>query len=341
MIKVDVQKNLIGIEDLLVGVGTVQQVRGPASSDPITITKINGSNMPYDAEFSMSEKFDALQLQIDTLPAVVDEGGNLLTGLINTSALDLNLTGRLWRKEIDADTAAIYYDDELLFEYDPIDGNIYIPGGTDYIAADAAITAAYTAADIALQADIDALDVSTNGVQGLETGTGANNLVQLDGSARLPAVDGSQLTNLNIPDGIPIGSIMAVPYSTPDSNWLECDGQEISRTTYATLFAKIGTTYGDGDGVDTFNIPDYRGEFLRGFDNGKGVDPGRAIGTFQDGAIEAHTHLENYVTRSGNGNLGNLSVGSDLRNATKQTGSTGDTETRPRNWSIMYQMKVL
>ena len=39
--------------------------------------------------------------------------------------------------------------------------------------------------------------------------------------------------------------------------WLECDGRAVSRTTYATLFAAIGTTYGAGDGSTTFNLPDF------------------------------------------------------------------------------------
>lgn len=67
------------------------------------------------------------------------------------------------------------------------------------------------------------------------------------------------------------------------SGWLECDGSEVSRTEYAALFAKIGTTNGAGDGSTTFNLPETRGEYVRGFDNGRGVDSGRVLGTWQDG----------------------------------------------------------
>ncbi|WP_255439527.1 phage tail protein [Comamonas sp. Z3] len=69
------------------------------------------------------------------------------------------------------------------------------------------------------------------------------------------------------------------------SGWLECNGAAISRATYGTLFAAIGTNYGAGDGATTFNLPDLRGEFLRGADRGRGVDAGRAIGSAQGDAI--------------------------------------------------------
>lgn len=69
------------------------------------------------------------------------------------------------------------------------------------------------------------------------------------------------------------------------AGWLECNGAAISRATYGTLFASIGTNYGAGDGATTFNLPDLRGEFLRGADRGRGVDAGRAIGSAQGDAI--------------------------------------------------------
>lgn len=69
------------------------------------------------------------------------------------------------------------------------------------------------------------------------------------------------------------------------TGWLECNGAAISRATYGTLFAVIGTNYGAGDGATTFNLPDLRGEFLRGADRGRGVDAGRAIGSAQGDAI--------------------------------------------------------
>lgn len=62
----------------------------------------------------------------------------------------------------------------------------------------------------------------------------------------------------------PAGVIFPFSGSTAPDGFFICDGRAISRTVYATLFATIGTTYGAGNGIDTFNIPDYRGQFLRG-----------------------------------------------------------------------------
>jgi microcystin-dependent protein len=69
------------------------------------------------------------------------------------------------------------------------------------------------------------------------------------------------------------------------SGWLKANGANVSRTTYATLFSAIGTLYGAGDGVTTFTLPDMRGQFPRGWDDGRGVDSGRAIGSTQGDAI--------------------------------------------------------
>jgi microcystin-dependent protein len=62
----------------------------------------------------------------------------------------------------------------------------------------------------------------------------------------------------------PIGSIVLLASSTVPTGYLECNGAAISRTTYATLFAVLGTTWGAGDGSTTFNLPDLRGEFIKG-----------------------------------------------------------------------------
>jgi len=70
---------------------------------------------------------------------------------------------------------------------------------------------------------------------------------------------------------------MIVPYGGVSSNvpvgWLFCDGSAVNRAQYANLFAVLGTSYGEGDGSSTFNLPDMRGMFMRGVDNGSGNDP--------------------------------------------------------------------
>ena len=83
----------------------------------------------------------------------------------------------------------------------------------------------------------------------------------------------------------PAGEVAPFARSTAPDGWLVCDGQAVSRTTYARLFAAIGTTFGAGNGSSTFNVPDLRGEFIRGWDNWRGVDPGRVFGRPQGDAM--------------------------------------------------------
>lgn len=84
---------------------------------------------------------------------------------------------------------------------------------------------------------------------------------------------------------IPIGTIITSARATAPDGFLLCDGSALSRTSYAVLFSAIGTAYGAGDGSSSFNIPDLRGEFIRGTDNGRGVDAGRQIGSTQSDAM--------------------------------------------------------
>lgn len=86
------------------------------------------------------------------------------------------------------------------------------------------------------------------------------------------------------------GSLMFWPASTPPAGWLKRNGIAVSRTTYAALFAVIGTTYGAGDGSTTFNLPDDRAIFERGWDDSRGIDLGRVFGSEQASQNLAHTH---------------------------------------------------
>lgn len=88
----------------------------------------------------------------------------------------------------------------------------------------------------------------------------------------------------------PASAIMHFPRSTAPTGWLKANGAAVNRITYAALFAVIGTTFGVGDGVLTFNLPDMRGEFLRGWDDGRGIDVGRTLGSAQSGQNLLHSH---------------------------------------------------
>lgn len=87
-----------------------------------------------------------------------------------------------------------------------------------------------------------------------------------------------------------VGKVVAFAKSSAPSGFLKCNGAAVSRTTYAALYAAIGTTFGSGDGSTTFNVPDLRGEFVRGWDDARGIDSGRTFGSWQDGQNVSHTH---------------------------------------------------
>ena len=74
---------------------------------------------------------------------------------------------------------------------------------------------------------------------------------------------------------VPIGAILAYSGASAPSGWVLCDGAAISRTTYATLFANIGTNFGAGDGSTTFNVPDLRGRVIVGKDDMGGAAAAR------------------------------------------------------------------
>lgn len=94
----------------------------------------------------------------------------------------------------------------------------------------------------------------------------------------------------------PIGAILAFGGSSAPAGWLLCQGQAISRTTYAALFAVIGTAYGAGDGSTTFNLPDPREAALIGAGtnvlNAGSIAAHNAVnlGAFQDDQFQTHAH---------------------------------------------------
>lgn len=86
------------------------------------------------------------------------------------------------------------------------------------------------------------------------------------------------------------GAVAYCAASTPPAGWLKCNGAQVSRATYARLFGTIGTYYGAGDGTNTFNLPDLRGEFIRSWDDGRTLDNGRGFASVQGSQNLSHAH---------------------------------------------------
>ncbi|MCW8918899.1 MAG: hypothetical protein OQL08_08810 [Gammaproteobacteria bacterium] len=157
--------------------------------------------------------------------------------------------------------------------------------------------------------------------------------------------------------GVPTGTTINGYFAAAPTGFVEASGVTLSRATYSDLYdhavaeglviteaAWQAGEYGmfsDGDGATTFRIPDLRGEFLRGWDHGRGVDSGRALGSWQDSENKAHIHgvpFDNTGgTGSGSGNLEETGTPSDP--GAIDTTSSGGAESRPRNIALMVCIK--
>lgn len=168
-------------------------------------------------------------------------------------------------------------------------------------------------------------------------------------------------------DLTPAGTVIWTARTTAPTGYLKANGAAVSRTTYATLFAAIGTLYGVGDNSTTFNLPDLRGEFVRGFDDGRGIDSGRTMGSNQAQNYQSHTHTgttagagsHSHTTTYAYGyNFGSTGRGGGGANSvetystsqsvngvgdhahTFTTNPSGSTETRPRNIALLGCIKT-
>lgn len=143
---------------------------------------------------------------------------------------------------------------------------------------------------------------------------------------------------------IPAGFIMPFAGSTAPDGWLECNHGEVSRTQYADLYAAIGDTYGAGDGSTTFNLPENRGEFIRGWDNGRGIDPNRQLGSFQLDQLQEHNHnmtfQRDYNQPGSNRRIQYLfDQDNGAWNTEYVNEARSGAETRPRNVAYMVCIK--
>ncbi|WP_414159892.1 tail fiber protein [Pseudomonas sp. BNK-45] len=158
---------------------------------------------------------------------------------------------------------------------------------------------------------------------------------------------------------LPVGAMVPFPKGAVPAGFLEVDGSVQSAATYPDLAAYLGTTFNKGDeGAGNFRLPESRGEFLRGWDHGRGVDAGRALGSYQLDALQniqatwgdmprgvggtsvnATGAVVGTTISSNNGaDGGNLPYGVFSFDASRVARTS--TETRPRNLAVMWCIKA-
>lgn len=172
---------------------------------------------------------------------------------------------------------------------------------------------------------------------------------------------------------VPAGAVMPFAMNSAPTGWLAANGIAVSRTTYASLFAVISTTYGTGDGSTTFNLPDLRGYFVRGAGTNSDGTVSATFGAKQAHAVIAHTHSGttgndspdhthvNYTGRRDNTDIWDGAYPAGNSNPIIQTASpwptsgastrhqhpftssnqspAGASETRPANIAMLYCIK--
>ncbi|WP_460063150.1 phage tail-collar fiber domain-containing protein [Pseudomonas sp. S2_H08] len=143
---------------------------------------------------------------------------------------------------------------------------------------------------------------------------------------------------------VPVGAVLAFPTGIVAPGYLELDGSVQSIATYPDLAAYLGVTYNKGnEGAGNFRLPESRGEFLRGWDHGRGVDAGRGIGTWQADDNKSHIHGTTYDV------IADIFAAGDVRRNYLQqynnvddvvTRASGGAEARPRNLAVMWCIKA-
>lgn len=232
----------------------------------------------------------------------------------------------------------------------------------DGTIVNADVNASAAIAGTKVSPDFGSQNITTTGsvTAGSLTANGLNYPTS-DGSANeVLLTNGSGTLSFGTVQGVPVGSVFYFAASTAPTGYLTCDGSSLSRTTYADLFAVVGTTFGSVD-ANTFNLPDLRGEFIRGFDDGKGTDSGRTFGSSQTDSTALpnnpfgtsnpgdhnHSYSDSYNANGGGqggggANTGTTSVGRTTGNAGSHTHTItgGDSETRPRNIALLPCIKT-
>jgi microcystin-dependent protein len=184
--------------------------------------------------------------------------------------------------------AAYVYCDGINF-YNAISGSVgnFAVNGNLSVTGTTALTGALTATTAAFSGAISSVSPTFTGTPTAPTATAGTNTTQIATTAFV------------LSNGAPTGGLIMWGTGTAPSGWLLCAGAAVSRTTYAALFAVIGTTFGVGDGSTTFNVPNYTSRMPYGTTVG-------STGGSADAVVVSHTHTAtSTVTDPGHVHLSN------------------------------------
>jgi microcystin-dependent protein len=151
-----------------------------------------------------------------------------------------------------------------------------------------------------LMDNLDALVLGVNSINSSQIDDGAVGTSELAAGAVTQAKAASGIF-------VPIGGIVQYGGTTAPTNWVLCQGQAISRTTYADLFTALGTAYGVGDGSTTFNVPNLKGSIGVGLDSTQtefdtlGEAGGAKTVTLAETQIPAHSHPDGTLSAAAAG----------------------------------------
>lgn len=261
----------------------------------------------------MVANVDVVTLQIDPNVAVASQAW-ITNNITAAMLIPGGTTGQLLKKASNADGDTIWGDpDDLNVVVDMIEDKQLLAAGQTQVDLVSTITrglAVYingvrinkgTAAD---EWQENPADIDTSIILGQSYAAGTKILctqneptgstpMPLERSKNLSDVESKAQARINLDiysksetdQKAPEGMVSAFARATAPAGWLKANGAAVSRTAYANLFAAIGTTFGAGDGFNTFNLPDLRGEFIRGWDDARGIDGGRAFGSWQKGTL--------------------------------------------------------
>ena len=299
--------------------------------------------------------------------------GQFPTGGINTSALvDDSVTATKLRDDPTIDnnrsvTTNHIRDnavtmDKLAAGALPTDITITTNNITDGTIVNNDISASAAIAGTKVSPDFGSQDVTTTGdvsvtdatISGNASVTGTTTISGLtyptsDGSAdEVLKTNGSGTLSFGTILTVPAGAVFHFAASSAPTGYLKANGDTIPNGSgtvqgvtadFSALYAVIGSTYGSAG-----QLPDLRGEFLRGWDDSRGVDSGRTFGSFQDHQLQSHNHGELYNTASSGQDQAGSGSGDNDNTSFKYTDNGGNvgnfgTETRPRNIALLACIK--